>query len=58
MTAPTDTPASWVIVDAEGRAISETYSATMARILPRLHRGYRAIPVAEYLASLNKEPKE
>ena len=54
----TDTPASWIIVDAEGRAVSETYSKAMARILPRLHPGFRAIPAAEYLASLNKEPKE
>jgi hypothetical protein len=54
----TDAPASWIIVDPDGRAISETYSATVARVLPSLHRGYRAIPAAEYLASLNtKEPK-
>ena len=54
----TDTPASWIIVDAEtGRAIHETYSKRTA-MRWRADPNFRAIPAAEYLGSLNKEPKE
>ena len=54
----TDTPASWIIVDPEGCAIRETYSAKAAKMIVENFPGFRAIPAAEYLASLNKEPKE
>ncbi len=48
--------ASWVIVDSEtGQAVMETFSEGMARAVnePR----FRAVPILEWLASLNKPAK-
>ena len=54
----TDTPASWIIVDVQtGRAVRETFSWLVAATAIETGK-FRAIPAAEYLASLNKESKE
>jgi hypothetical protein len=50
----TDTPASWIILTPQGRAVRETFSQKIADdVNGGRWLGYRSVPVLEYLQSLN-----
>lgn len=47
--------ASWIILDATNKPVYETFSEKEAEAFNR-KREYRAVPIMEYLTSLNKTP--
>lgn len=52
-----ETTHSWVIVSlATGKAVLETYSEKLARAV-NTHK-YKAVPVYEWLASINQQSKD
>jgi len=58
VTVTQEKPASWVIVDLEtGRALYETFSAATVANIVNPSR-YRAVPILEYLQTLNATIRE
>lgn len=49
---------SWVIVDSKtGEAVFETFKSETVDKITKYYRGYKAVPVLEYLVSLNRADK-
>lgn len=47
-------PTSWVIIDrSTGNAVLETYNEALTKLN---QKKYKAVPILEYLQSLNKKP--
>lgn len=49
--------ASWVILDATNKPVYETFSKKEAELFDR-RRDYKAVPIGEYLAGLNKNNEQ